>query len=185
MASGRIEAGAVILAAGLSTRFGGHPKALAKFDGRPLLEAAVNSFRLCGLDKVIVVTGHVHQEVGALATALGAEVVFNPDYQQGMFSSVQTGVRAVGAEEAFFCSASGWGSSSAAHDLVYFDRLAGSRTGPGKNLGAGAGSSRAQRASAPNWRLSSPGHFGLDWPGRTAGLAGFTHARGNRPQILG
>lgn len=102
MASGRIEAGAVILAAGLSTRFGGHPKALAKFDGRPLLETAVNSFRLCGLDKVIVVTGHAHQEVGALATALGAEVVFNPDYQQGMFRSVQTGVRALGAEEAFF-----------------------------------------------------------------------------------
>lgn len=102
MASGRIEAGAVILAAGLSTRFGGHPKALAKLNGQPLLETAMNSFRLCGLDKLIVVTGHGHQEVGALASALGAEVIFNPDYQHGMFSSVQTGIRALGDEEAFF-----------------------------------------------------------------------------------
>lgn len=102
MANGRIEAGAVILAAGLSTRFGGHPKALATFGGRPLLEAAVENFRLCGLNRVTVVTGHGRLEVAALAASLGAEAIFNPDYQSGMFSSVQAGVRAMTAGEAFF-----------------------------------------------------------------------------------
>lgn len=104
MPSGKVEAGAVILAAGLSTRFGGHPKALAGFGGRTLLAAAVESFRLCGLDQITVVTGHGRSEVEALATSLGVATVFNPDYQSGMFGSVQTGVRAMGmgGGEAFF-----------------------------------------------------------------------------------
>lgn len=102
MVSGQIKAGAVILAAGLSTRFGGRPKALADFGGRPLLQSAVECFQLCGLTQITVVTGHGHHEVAALADKLGAKPVFNRDYQQGMFSSVQTGVKVMAGREAFF-----------------------------------------------------------------------------------
>ncbi len=100
MAGGRVEAAGLILAAGLSSRFGGRPKALAEFGGRTHLRRLVESLGYCGLTRVAVVTGHARAEVEAEATALGAEPVFNPDYQRGMFSSLQAGLAALAGAEA-------------------------------------------------------------------------------------
>lgn len=99
----KVDAGAVILAAGLSSRFEGRIKALAEVEGRSLLSRASDAFRACGLDKILVVTGHGHQAVEAEAAALGLDCAFNPDYEQGMFSSVQAGLRRLdGRMDAFF-----------------------------------------------------------------------------------
>ncbi|MDR0881791.1 MAG: nucleotidyltransferase family protein, partial [Candidatus Adiutrix sp.] len=102
MTSQRVEAGAIILAAGLSTRFGGFPKALATFNGQTLLARAVECFQRCGLKQLTVVTGHRRGEVEAATAGLGARSVFNPDYQSGMFTSIQTGVRSLAGVESFF-----------------------------------------------------------------------------------
>lgn len=99
---GKINAGVIIPAAGLSSRFGGEPKALACFEGRSLLSRAVEAFRLCGLNEIIVVTGHHRPEVEEEADDLGVKAVFNTDYQDGMFSSIQTGLKALESDEAFF-----------------------------------------------------------------------------------
>lgn len=81
---------AIILAAGLSSRMG-ELKALLPLGGRTVLARCVALFRDCGVEDVVVVTGHRADEVGAAAEAAGARVAFNPDYADGMFGSIRTG----------------------------------------------------------------------------------------------
>jgi len=102
MSRGRIEAGAVIPAAGLSSRFGARSKALAELGGRSLLRAAVDKCRLVGIGKVIVVTGHHKADVASAAEALGVATVHNPDYERGMFSSIKAGIREMAGTDIFF-----------------------------------------------------------------------------------
>lgn len=82
---------AIILAAGFSSRMG-ELKALLPLGGRTVLAHCVALFRDCGIEDVVVVTGHRADEVRAVAEAAGARVAFNPDYAEGMFGSIRTGV---------------------------------------------------------------------------------------------
>ncbi len=101
---------AIILAAGSSTRmdldagaYGVVSKALLPLGSGLVLERVVRTVQQAGVRHVTVVTGHGAPEVAAVAAPLGTEVVHNPDYLQGMFTSVQAGVRSLSAEvEAFF-----------------------------------------------------------------------------------
>ena len=102
MAKRRINGGALILAAGRSTRFGGEAKALASFGGRTLLRAAVENFRALGLTRILVVTGHAGREVAAVADALKVETVHNHDYDQGLFSSLKAGLTRLEGTDVFF-----------------------------------------------------------------------------------
>lgn len=83
---------AVILAAGFSSRMGAL-KALLPLGGRTVLEQCVALFHGCGIEDVVVVTGHRAQEVGAIARSAGARVAHNPHSADGMYGSVQAGVR--------------------------------------------------------------------------------------------
>jgi len=82
---------AVILAAGFSSRMG-ELKGLLSLGGHTLLEHCVALFRDCGIEDVVVVTGHRADEVGAVAEAAGARVAFNPNHADGMFASIQSGM---------------------------------------------------------------------------------------------
>ncbi|MDR1546262.1 MAG: NTP transferase domain-containing protein [Deltaproteobacteria bacterium] len=88
----------LILAAGRSTRFAPAHKALSPPAGPGLMALAARSLALVGLTRVTAVTGHRAEETMAEARALGIRPVKNPDYDRGMFSSVQTGLRAVGTD---------------------------------------------------------------------------------------
>ncbi|MGM0539228.1 MAG: DVU_1551 family NTP transferase [Thermodesulfobacteriota bacterium] len=93
---------ALILAAGFSRRMGRF-KPLLFLDGKTALARCVESFRQSGIIDITVVTGHRHQEVAGACAQLGVNWVYNPDYAQGMFSSVLTGVSSLPAQaEAFF-----------------------------------------------------------------------------------
>lgn len=81
----------LILAAGLSSRMG-ELKALLPLGGRTMLEQGVALFRDCGIEDVVVVTGHRADEVEAVAKAAGARVAYNPDHADGMYGSIRTGV---------------------------------------------------------------------------------------------
>ncbi len=81
---------AAILAAGLSSRMGGTPKALCRIMGLSLLQRSAAALRAGGVERIIVITGHKSDEVGRAAAELGLEPVFNPAYARGMFSSVQS-----------------------------------------------------------------------------------------------
>lgn len=78
----------VILAAGASRRLG-EPKALADLGGQSVLRRLVEALR--GLPRPpLVITGHHHAETHAHAArwAPDAEVVFNPDWEEGRTSGV-------------------------------------------------------------------------------------------------
>ncbi|HOH68644.1 MAG TPA: NTP transferase domain-containing protein [Bacilli bacterium] len=82
----------IILAAGYSSRAETN-KMLLVYKGKFLLAHAVEGM-MPFVDEVIVVTGHFHETIKeALKPYDKVTIVYNGDYAQGMFSSVQAGVR--------------------------------------------------------------------------------------------
>ncbi|MCP4748005.1 MAG: nucleotidyltransferase family protein [Desulfobacteraceae bacterium] len=83
--------GAVILAAGLSSRMSKF-KPLLKFGDKTALEKVIDAFVAAGAAPVLVVTGHRHEQLNSRIERTTARAVFNPDFRQGMYSSVRKGV---------------------------------------------------------------------------------------------
>jgi molybdenum cofactor cytidylyltransferase len=93
---------AIILAAGCSSRMGTF-KPLLKIGKRTILERAISLFRDVGIEEVIVVVGHGAQQIIPLVQDCGARAVMNAQFELGMFSSIQAGVKSLAPEsEAFF-----------------------------------------------------------------------------------
>ena len=82
--------GGVILAAGYSSRMGDF-KPLLPVAGVPALRRSIECLSAAGA-AVAVVTGHRHEALAPLIKACGAEELYNPDYDAGMFTSVLAGV---------------------------------------------------------------------------------------------
>src|SRR2546426_3694386 len=82
---------AIILAAGESRRMG-KPKQLLPFAGKTMLQCVIDAFEV---DETLVVLGYRADEIEKKIH--GARIVRNPNYARGMFSSVQTGLRALPA----------------------------------------------------------------------------------------
>lgn len=81
----------LVLAAGEGRRFGG-PKAPVVLDGERLVDRAVRVLREGGCDPVYVVLGAWTGDVP------GADIVTNPDWSEGMGSSLRAGLDAVEAD---------------------------------------------------------------------------------------
>ncbi len=88
---------AIVLAAGDSTRMG-QQKITLPFNGVTVIEHIVQTLERCGLGKVVVVVGRDAAEIRAALRGCSVNVVDNPDYQQGMLTSVRAGLRALGDE---------------------------------------------------------------------------------------
>jgi CTP:molybdopterin cytidylyltransferase MocA len=84
---------ALVLAAGASSRFGS-PKALAQFEGRPLLEHVLDAVREAGIDEIVVVLGHAADEIEDGIDWLSERRVRNPDPRH-LASSLQVGIAAI------------------------------------------------------------------------------------------
>ena len=84
---------ALVLAAGASSRFGS-PKALAQFEGRPLLEHVLDAVREAGIDEIVVVLGHAADEIEDGIDWLRERRVRNPDPRH-LASSLQVGIAAI------------------------------------------------------------------------------------------
>ncbi|MEU0166994.1 nucleotidyltransferase family protein [Streptomyces iakyrus] len=82
----------LLLAAGGGRRLGGRPKALLPHRGRPLVEHAVRVLREGGCATVHVVLGAQADEVRARASLPGCVLVGNPDWEQGMGTSLRAGL---------------------------------------------------------------------------------------------
>lgn len=86
---------AVVLAAGLGTRFAGAtPKPLVPLAGRPLLAYALDAARVSGLSPVVLVAAD--DSVAAVAPE-GVTVVRNEAPERGIASSLQCALRALAA----------------------------------------------------------------------------------------
>ncbi len=88
--------GAVVLAAGLSTRMG-QPKVLLPWSGRrTIIEHIIDQLIKSRLDHITLVTGHHAKEVKQVVKPLAVNVVYNRAYKTGeMLSSLQAGLRAL------------------------------------------------------------------------------------------
>ncbi len=84
----------VVLAAGLSRRMGAH-KPLLPLGERTVLATTIRTLADGGVRDVVVVTGHRAEAVAAEAHACGARVAHNPRFEDGMYTSVQAGARAL------------------------------------------------------------------------------------------
>ena len=85
---------AIILAAGFSSRMEGF-KPLIRIGGKTFLEHAIALFRTSGIEEIITVLGHRAQELLPVVEAAASGWVINADYADGMYSSIQTGVKAL------------------------------------------------------------------------------------------
>lgn len=85
---------ALVLAAGLSSRMG-RLKPLLPLGDASLLGRAARLFHAAGIADILAVTGHRADEVRGEAGRLGLRSVHNPDFETGMFSSVQAGLEAL------------------------------------------------------------------------------------------
>src|SRR5579871_2611305 len=86
--------GAIILAAGGSTRMG-RAKPLLEWDGRPLVARAAEAALGGGASPVIVVLGAEAERVRPCLSGLTLQAVVNPQWPTGMASSLRCGLRAL------------------------------------------------------------------------------------------
>ena len=91
--------GAIILAAGLSSRMVENKVLLPWRDGQPMVAQVAETFLRAGLSDVQVVTGRDAALVRDAVAHLNLACVHNPDYATGeMLSSVKAGLRALPAD---------------------------------------------------------------------------------------
>ncbi|MDN3021823.1 nucleotidyltransferase family protein [Streptomyces sp. S.PB5] len=90
----------LLLAAGGGRRLGGRPKALLGHRGRPLIEHAVGALRAAGCARVHVVLGAAADAVRDTARLDDCVVVENPEWEQGMGSSLRAGLDSLSRTDA-------------------------------------------------------------------------------------
>lgn len=86
---------AIVLAAGQSRRMGALNKLLADIDGAPMVRGVVEMVRASKADPVLVVTGHQPDEVRAALDGLDVAFVHNPDFADGLSTSLGRGLGAL------------------------------------------------------------------------------------------
>lgn len=86
---------AIVLAAGRSSRMGGKNKLLEKLNGKPLLLHAVEAALDSQADFTLVVTGHEREAVERLLPKDKLRIVHNPNYAQGLSTSLHAGLAAL------------------------------------------------------------------------------------------
>ena len=86
---------ALILAAGRSERMGGVNKLVATIEGKPLVRIAAEAALASRASPVTVVTGHDAAAVDAALAGLDVAIVHNPDYAEGLSTSLAAGIAAL------------------------------------------------------------------------------------------
>jgi len=116
----RARIAALILAAGQSRRMGAENKLLLEIDGKPMVRHVAERVLASSARPVTIVLGHQPDAVKAALAGLDVGFVENPDYADGLSSSLKAGLAAVpeSADGALICLGDMPGVST---DLV--DRL--------------------------------------------------------------
>lgn len=84
----------IILAGGSSSRLG-KPKQLLLYHNQTLIKHAVKIALQTSPGPVIVVTGFLHEELVVEMKNLPVQIVHNPDWREGMGSSIRAGISAL------------------------------------------------------------------------------------------
>lgn len=86
----------IILCAGTSSRMGGANKLLLPLGDKTVLEHTLSNILASGIAQVCAVTGHEQEKITAVLHNYEVAVVYNPDFQTGMTTSIQAGIKAAG-----------------------------------------------------------------------------------------
>ena len=81
------DVAAIVLAAGLGSRFGGASKPLAEFRGKPMIRHVCDAALRSQARPVCVVLGHRSEEVAAALDGLDVTAVPCADFAQGLSRS--------------------------------------------------------------------------------------------------
>ena len=92
---GAARVAAVILAAGRSRRMGARNKLAAEIEGIPMVVRTADSVLASRADPVLVVVGHEADRIRAMVGARPVTIVDNPDYAQGLSSSLRRAIVAL------------------------------------------------------------------------------------------
>ena len=96
-----MQVGAIILAAGSSTRMGGF-KPLLTIGPKTFLGHTVSLFQNSGIEDIVVVTGHRSEHLERELDRYPCRSVRNENFSAGMFSSIQVGVNTLDTASAAF-----------------------------------------------------------------------------------
>ena len=88
----------LVLAAGRSTRMGGPNKLLEEINGKPLVRIVAEHALASRAKPVIVVTGHQRERVEHALAGLPVTFAHNPDFADGLSTSLKAGIKAVPAD---------------------------------------------------------------------------------------
>ncbi|TPK96722.1 4-diphosphocytidyl-2C-methyl-D-erythritol kinase [Mesorhizobium sp. B2-4-14] len=91
-AKSKLKVGIVLLAAGRSSRMGGPNKLLALFDGQPLVRRTAERALASKASGTIIVTGHQRERVRAALSGLEVTFADNPDFADGLSTSLRAGI---------------------------------------------------------------------------------------------
>src|SRR5215475_8193274 len=86
--------GAVVLAAGSSRRMG-TPKQLLRLGTKTLLDRVLETVRSSGVSEIVLMLGAAADDIKRSVAISDVTVVINPDYEQGMGTSLRKGVAAL------------------------------------------------------------------------------------------
>jgi len=89
--------GAVILAAGMSSRMG-ESKQLLRLGEATVLDQVVNNVRGSRVDEIVIVLGHQAETIKQSIVTESLKVVVNESYRQGMGTSLRVGLSALPSE---------------------------------------------------------------------------------------
>ncbi len=94
----RPKVAGIVLAAGQSRRMGPQNKLLMEIEGVPLVRRTVAALRAARVERVVVVTGHMENEVRGVLAGLDVTFVHNPDYADGLSTSLKAGLSAISTD---------------------------------------------------------------------------------------
>ena len=86
---------AIVLAGGQSRRMGTRNKLLIEVDGQAMVARAVDTVAEAGFAPVVVVTGHEADRVRALLADRNVVFAHNPDFAEGISTSLRAGIAAL------------------------------------------------------------------------------------------
>ncbi len=86
---------AIVLAAGRSSRMGTQNKLVQDFGGKPMVRQVAESALESGASPVVVVCGHDEAAIRDALAGLAVHVVSNPDYADGLSTSLKAGIAAL------------------------------------------------------------------------------------------
>jgi len=89
--------GAIILAAGRSTRMGSN-KLLEDLNGKPLVRHVAEAALASNARPILVVTGHQPERLSAALEGLPLAFIHNPDFADGLSTSLKIGIATLPAE---------------------------------------------------------------------------------------